>query len=89
MSEWNQCWYCGAYGKKVNRRIRRSRTAMALLNGLTVDHVVPKSAGGDRCVTACARCNYEKADLSLTDYRECLAGPEYRFFGEVQGWLPW
>lgn len=37
--------------------------------GTTVDHVVPKAAGGENswtnCVTACKKCNNKKADKSL------------------------
>jgi 5-methylcytosine-specific restriction endonuclease McrA len=37
----------------------------------TVDHVVPRSRGGDHswenCVAACATCNHRKADMLLAD----------------------
>jgi 5-methylcytosine-specific restriction endonuclease McrA len=37
----------------------------------TVDHVVPRSRGGDHswenCVAACAQCNHRKADHMLSD----------------------
>jgi 5-methylcytosine-specific restriction endonuclease McrA len=41
------------------------------LSGLTLDHVVPRSSGGqstwDNCVSACIECNHRKANLSLKD----------------------
>lgn len=51
------CQYCG---KKFSEE------------GLSVDHVVPRAAGGrtswTNCVTACLSCNNKKADKSL---KEC------------------
>jgi hypothetical protein len=40
--------------------------------GRTIDHLVPKSRGGSNAaanlVTACARCNVDKADMLLTEF---------------------
>ncbi|WP_197284280.1 HNH endonuclease signature motif containing protein [Bacillus sp. CHD6a] len=40
--------------------------------GNTVDHIIPKSKGGEtslnNCVCACMRCNNEKADLKLEEF---------------------
>ena len=52
------CWYCGA----------------DLAEGaMTIDHVVPKSAGGrstrGNLVPSCATCNQEKGTLSLEAFR--------------------
>lgn len=51
-----RCVYCG-----------KSNT-----QDLTIDHVVPKSRGGrdkwDNVVTACKRCNNQKADLTLEEW---------------------
>lgn len=48
----------------------------------TKDHKVPKSRGGmsgaDNLVWACRRCNQEKGDMTVSEYREyterCLSG---------------
>jgi len=51
-----RCVYCG-----------KSNT-----QDLTIDHVVPRSKGGrdkwDNVVTACAKCNNEKADLDVEEW---------------------
>lgn len=51
-----ECVYCGCDVKKE----------------LTLDHVIPQSKGGgntwENLVTACKRCNCEKADLSLEEF---------------------
>lgn len=39
----------------------------------TKDHVVPKSRGGRYKVHACLKCNQEKADMTLPEYRVFLA----------------
>lgn len=47
---------------------------------LTLDHVIPQSKGGpntwDNLVTACRRCNGEKADLSLEEYGKEIPQPK-------------
>jgi len=47
---------------------------------LTIDHVVPQSKGGpntwDNLVTACKRCNNEKADLTLKEYGKEIPKPQ-------------
>jgi 5-methylcytosine-specific restriction endonuclease McrA len=51
-----ECIYCGCDSKKE----------------LTLDHVIPQSKGGpntwENLVTACKRCNCEKADLTLEEF---------------------
>lgn len=46
---------------------------------LTIDHVIPKSRGGkdswENLVTACRRCNAEKADLTLVEYGKEIPKP--------------
>lgn len=41
-------------------------------NDLTLDHVLPKSLGGEDCVNnlalVCKQCNYDKRSMLLTDY---------------------
>jgi len=58
-----ECVYCG----DVNRKT------------LTLDHVVPQSKGGpnkwNNLVTACKRCNNEKADLTLLEYGKPIPKP--------------
>ena len=47
---------------------------------LTLDHVVPKSKGGpntwENLVTACKKCNNEKADLSLEEWGKDIPEPK-------------
>jgi len=46
---------------------------------LTLDHVIPQSKGGpntwDNLVTACKKCNGEKADLTLEEYGKEIPEP--------------
>jgi len=59
-----ECVYCGEDNKKL----------------LTLDHVVPKAKGGqntwDNLVTACKKCNGEKADLTLEEYGKDIPIPK-------------
>lgn len=59
-----ECVYCGEDDKKL----------------LTLDHVIPKSKGGenswDNLVTACKRCNSEKADLTLEEFGKPIPQPK-------------
>lgn len=47
---------------------------------LTLDHVIPQSKGGpnswDNLVTACKKCNGEKADLTLEEYGKEIPEPK-------------
>lgn len=58
------CAYCGDTDK----------------GSLTLDHVIPQSKGGpntwDNLVTACKRCNNEKADLTLKEYGKPIPKPK-------------
>ena len=53
--------------------MHRDRFSLCLLRGKadTVDHVVPRSRGGDHswenCVACCSTCNHRKADKLLTE----------------------
>ena len=57
------CVYCGSKDRST----------------FTLDHVIPQSQGGpnswDNLVTACKRCNGEKADLSLAEYGKEIPVP--------------
>lgn len=59
-----QCVYCGLNNIKL----------------LTLDHVIPQSKGGknswDNLVTACRKCNSEKADLTLDEYGKKIPEPK-------------
>lgn len=59
-----ECVYCGEDNVKL----------------FTLDHVVPQSRGGrdtwDNLVTACKRCNGEKADLTLAEYGKDIPKPK-------------
>lgn len=72
VSEWSQCFYCGLHLKFKDR---------------TVDHVHPRTLGGEKLVTSCRGCNNKKGDMSLDDFREFM-GCE-KFYGELRGWEPW
>jgi CRISPR/Cas system Type II protein with McrA/HNH and RuvC-like nuclease domain len=58
-----ECVYCGQSDKRT----------------LTLDHVIPKSKGGkdvwENLVTACKKCNLEKADLTLEEYGKTIPKP--------------
>ena len=49
-------------------------------NNLTLDHVIPKSKGGenpwDNLVTACQKCNLEKADLDIEEWGKPHPNPK-------------
>ncbi|MGE0431337.1 MAG: HNH endonuclease [Planctomycetota bacterium] len=68
----NQCQYCGS----------RPGTA-----DLTIDHVVPRSAGGpsswDNCVLACTRCNRKKGNRTPV-----RAGMALRRPPRMPAWAP-
>jgi len=59
-----ECVYCGQTTKKL----------------LTLDHVIPQSKGGpnawDNLVTACKKCNGEKADLMVEEYTKNIPKPQ-------------
>lgn len=69
----NRCAYCGEKLKYKN---------------LTLDHVIPKSMGGDRSegnlYPACRKCNRSKRDLSVEDFRETLGGGLFYFEKRAQ-----
>ena len=59
-----ECVYCGS----------------GVIKTLTLDHVIPQSKGGgnswDNLVTACKRCNSEKADLTLEEFGKEIPEPK-------------
>jgi len=59
-----ECVYCGCDNRKT----------------LTLDHVQPTSKGGkntfENVVTACRKCNGEKADLTLEEYGKEIPQPK-------------
>ena len=63
-----ECVYCGCNNHKT----------------LTLDHVHPKSKGGqntfENVVTACKKCNGEKADLTLEEYGKEIPQPKRPHF---------
>lgn len=50
------------------------------LKSLTIDHVVPRSKGGqhkwNNVVTACEECNHEKSNLSLEEWGRTSPNPK-------------
>ena len=76
-----QCVYCGITGELHLEKLRkpyRLRIIPKDKDGeyFEVDHVIPKSKGGDNSfnnlVTACQKCNGKKSDKKVK--------PLYRFF---------
>lgn len=71
----HRCWYCGD---------------ILQIDWATIDHVVPRSKGGkrfapDNLVAACYRCNQQKADLDLEEFRKVVEPSRpHLFYGE---WL--
>jgi 5-methylcytosine-specific restriction endonuclease McrA len=59
----HECVYCGSDNKR----------------DLTLDHVIPQSKGGENSwenlVTACKKCNSQKADLSLAEFGKEIPKP--------------
>lgn len=85
--------------------LRRDRYSCAYCSGRadTVDHVVPRSRGGEHswenCVACCRRCNSRKADRLLGELGWVLGGtprapaaPHGRRLGALEpdpAWAPW
>jgi len=61
------CFYCGLTPKERSGWVR--------------EHIYPRSRGGHATVTACARCDKQKRDYTLDEFRY-LRGVD-RFFGET------
>lgn len=59
------CQYCGLVDTRTTHRTTRHKGKMFVAGGLTIDHVQPRSRGGENtftnCVSACFRCNNSKA----------------------------
>ena len=77
-----QCQYCDA---KLDRY------------SITIDHVTPRSRGGEttwrNCVACCKRCNYKKGSRTLAEVGMKLskipAEPKVTHFWEYQGVTQW
>jgi len=78
MAQWNQCFYCGCHLIFTKKDHQRQRT---------VDHVTPRSSGGDKFVDSCKRCNNLKGQSNIEDFREWMKLD--KFYGELRGWEPW
>lgn len=65
-----RCWYCGIHLLKPNpeRHSERDRERW-----YTIDHATPRSRGGsdtiENLVPACNRCNGDKSDMTVEEYR--------------------
>jgi len=80
------CWFCGGW--------MIGRESLALPNDprrRTREHLEPLSRGGEKVpentVWACSRCNHEKRDLTVEEYRAVLAVRTGRipvFWGETE-----
>jgi 5-methylcytosine-specific restriction endonuclease McrA len=70
----------------------------------TIDHVIPRSRGGqhswENCVASCTRCNHRKADHLIEELGWALArdpaaprGPHWRLIGAIHDgdpqWAQW
>lgn len=75
----NRCWYCGV-------EMRGKRAGQSHPFRRTRDHLIPTSRGGHdkpyNVVPSCRRCNTEKGNLYLDEYRALKGGSEHRFYGE-------
>ena|SRR6266851_113416 len=85
-----RCFYCGVHTKKTNRRDGQRHPPKTMR---TKDHIIPYSKGGrgDAVkVTCCLKCNQNKANLDLEEYRKKLSaecGVRVIFFGETLAML--
>lgn len=76
-----RCFYCGVQMVERHKQLRPTR-----------DHVIPKSRGGQNSVGnkvwCCNRCNTDKRNLMLAEYRLIIAArrgietDQVKFFGE-------
>lgn len=78
------CWYCGCLLETpATHRLLQKR------NRASVDHQTPRSRGGgevNNLVPACLRCNGQKRDMTVDEYRVWLMprrGTHVVFFGET------
>lgn len=86
-----KCWYCGTEVGITDTNKYKGISYPDCLR--TIDHVIPKSAGGDERtkVVACYKCNQAKHSLSVTEFRLLMAyragrwesWQEFRFWGEM------
>lgn len=62
----DRCYYCGC------EVIRGLLTPGGKLHAQakTKDHIIPRSKGGRKTVTACNRCNNRKKSMSLEEFRK-------------------
>lgn len=82
----HRCLYCGreVFPKRIPGRVNWRRVG-------TVDHVVPKSAGGRRgignFVLACAECNSRKGARGVEEFAlECTGGVPVRMAAILARW---
>ena len=80
-----QCWYCGKSLARY-KHLKVFCTPLRYPFLQTRDHIRPLSRGGAKGtsnrVFACLRCNHQKANRTLEEYREHL-GQVAPFFGET------
>ena len=57
------CFYCGRAVREWKQEMYRATPPDAR----TKDHLIPKSKGGTKIVTACYRCNDEKRDMTVDE----------------------
>ena len=75
------CQYCGRQWSNVEMGKRRADAARRPLgmDELTLDHVIPRSQGGqsrwDNCVLACVDCNTRKADRTPKTGQDATTTP--------------
>jgi len=69
-----KCYYCNV---SLVRFVSNKQHRFNPPNGLTRDHVLPKSRGGkdlvNNTVDCCCECQVDKARLTLQEYRAVLA----------------
>lgn len=81
------CWYCGVPIQKLRMKKNiKSNQPEVYWNIRTADHIVARSNGGgkkDNLVPACMRCNVQKINLQIEEFRIIFFGVHGgKFWGE-------
>jgi 5-methylcytosine-specific restriction endonuclease McrA len=70
-----ECFYCDCHTQPyvMNKRYRKAPS-----NGQSIDHKIPTSRGGapddpDNRVHSCVKCNSDKGNLTVEEYRVVIA----------------
>ena len=76
--EYGRCWYCGKHFTED----------MYSAGKVHIEHQIPKSMGGsndkENLVFACEKCNCQKNDSTINEYRQRLRNKMIAKFGNEQ-----